>query len=359
MNVFDLEIPEKELESSLSRIYRQSVTIHRYEVEYKTKTPFKRVAAISLILSTVSGLKELQCIIKEVATHELIATSLANILMKYSSPVVFWYKEASIGYWMLTENINKWIDIVHPSRINETLVDGLYEIHSTMLGSTDALAANFNSFPISDSSFLSSRARRSLTDLHKLSRDRVVIELFDDWSTTVDHIEKNLSLDIDFPMTWVHGNYHPSSVRGIVDSSSNVRVAVYDWMYSCISYPQMDLASLLDRIDIMSNGQGLQSPTPILLDRYESMLIDEFENIDLEAFRDTYKFCYTCKMLPLLRWWTKCFIEHPTKEPERCILEMDTKLKRLREEEINDQSTSTEGSEEVDGEDTSKDESLS
>jgi len=331
MHVLGQYLPNEEISSSISRIYRQEVSILNCDVEVKSNTPPKRLASIELTLSTSATQKKLLAFFKETSENELVCTSLANKVMPYSSPRILWHTEAEGRCWMLLENIANWVNIGTPPRVNENMTEGLYEIHRVFLGQDDLLLQHFNTIPVASKDRMKSFATNAREELNALSSHVVAKELFVDWEKIKERVDSVLSRvgDIVFPKTLLHGNYFPSSLRGIFDSEGRVRVIAYDWLYSCIGYPQADLALLLDRIDIMANDQGLESPSPVLLQHYSDMLITEFSGVDFEQFLLTYEFCYICKILQVLKWWIRAFVKHPTHDPARSILEIKTKLRRL------------------------------
>lgn len=238
-----------------------------------------------------------------------------------------------------------WIDINSPERTSERIVDGLYAIHRVFLGGTDILSRNFKTFSVVSEEQLRSSISRTVADIEKLKGDRIVAELFESWPSVRECIEGRLvHTPLDFPMTLLHGSYYPNTVRGLLDSNGKVHIVAYDWQYAAIGWPQIDLALLLDRLDVIAIHQGQQGPSSVLYGRYWMQLVEDSPTIDFGRFISVYKFCYIYKALHLIRWWTKKFIVNPTLERGRAALEIQTKLEKILVDSVYSSSSSSSAS---------------
>jgi len=329
MEVFDLVVPDDELSRSLMRVYRQNLVIKSCEAELHAIHPPKRLAKLILHVGTDSGIKTVQVLVKESSKYELIILSLLNKLLPYSCPRVILYKPAPVGMWVILENIATWIDIANTG-MGETLVDGLFAIHAPFFGNTQMLVDNFKMIPTITERLLRASVSRALREIDDLCKNSVVAEHFTEWEKVRSAVERVLELPVglDFPTTLVHGSYYPNTVRGLMDSSGNVHVVAYDWQLASIGWLQLDLALLLDRMDIIAKDRGLEEPSPALCRRYWDIISTEFEGVDASVFDKVYSFCYVCRVLPLIRWWARCFVDQPLNSG-RAALEISTKFGRL------------------------------
>lgn len=343
MEVFDLRISDEELGGALARVYQQELVVRSYELEVHSELPTRRLAKIEVYVQTAEGIKELELLIKEGSLHELAALSLANKALPYSSPRVILHKLFPNGAWIVLENISTWVDVNSPERTSERIVDGLYAIHRAFLGSVDVLSSNFSIFPTTSEAQLRASISRTLTDIEELRDNKIVADLFETWPAVRECIDDRLSSsELDFPMTLLHGSYYPNTVRGLLDSEGNVHTVAYDWQYAAIGWPQIDLALLLDRLDIIARYQDQRGPSPVLCGRYWMQLYEEYPELDFERFISVYKFCYIYRALHLIRWWTKGFIAHPSREPGRAVLEVQIKLEKMLEDGEGSSSSSSE-----------------
>ena len=343
MEVFDLQISDEELGGALARVYQQELVVRSHELEVHSELPTRRLAKVEVHVQTAEGIKSLELLIKEGSRHELAALSLANKVLPFSSPRIVLYKFFSNGVWIVLENIATWVDVNSPERSSQRMVDGLYAIHRAFLGRVDVLSSNFSIFSTASESQLRSSISRTIADIEELRSNEIVADLFETWSDVRERIDNCLTTSLlDFPMTLLHGSYYPNTVRGFLGSEGRVHVVAYDWQYAAIGWPQIDLAILLDRLDIMARYQDLQGPSPVLCGRYWSQLCDGYPELDFERFISVYKFCYIYRALHLVRWWTKGFIAHPTREPGRAVLEVKVKLEKIMEDNESPSSTSSE-----------------
>jgi len=334
MEVFDLQISDEELGGALARVYQQELIVRSSELEVHSELPTRRLAKIEVHVQTAEGIKSLELLIKEGSLHELAALSLANKVLPFSSPRIILYKLFPNGAWLVLENIPTWVDVNSPERASARMVDGLYAIHRAFLGQVDVLSSNFSIFPATSETQLRSSISRTIADIEGLRSNEIVSDLFETWPDVRECIDKRLASPLlDFPMTLLHGSYYPNTVRGLLGSEGRVHVIAYDWQYAAIGWPQIDLAILLDRLDIMARYQELQGPSPVLCGRYWSQLCDGYPELDFERFISVYKFCYIYRALHLIRWWTKGFIAHPTREPGRAVLEVKVKLEKILEDD--------------------------
>jgi len=332
MEIFGLEIANDELERALARVYRQELGIRDCEIELHSEVPRQRLAKVTFFVQTVSGVKSLEVLVKESSEHELVVLSIANKLLPYSSPKVILYKPAPMGMWVVLENVSTWVDVGGKERTNESMLDGLYEIHREFFGNTQVLLGSFNVFTVVDEKTLRSGILRALQDVDELCSDHVVAELFGDWTEVLATVSSKLDAlpDLDFPFTLLHGSYYPNTVRGFRDAEGRFHVVAYDWQYSAIGWPQVDLALLLDRVDLIAESQGQQGPSPVLLERYWERLQEEFEDVDYMRFKNVYEICYLYRAIPLIRYWARKFIAHPSREPGQAVREIEMKLGKIR-----------------------------
>jgi hypothetical protein len=331
MEIFDLEIVNKELEQALTKVWRQELGIRDYEITFHSEIPGKCLAKVTLFLQTVSGVKTMEILVKESSEHELVVLSIANKLIPYSSPKVILYRPAARGMWLFLENVSTWIDIGGRERTNERMLDGLYEIHRVFFDDVQALLDNFNAFSVVTKETLRSGVLRALKSVDEIRFDRVYQRLFEDWGEVQESANSKLdSLDkLDFPMTVLHGSYYPNTVRGMRDEEGRIHVVAYDWQYSGIGWPQIDLALLLDRVDLIAASQGLESPSPVLLERYWTRVHEEFQRVDYDQFKCVYEICYLYRALPLIRWWAKNFVARPLHEASRAVNEITMKVEGI------------------------------
>lgn len=336
MEVFDLQITDEELGEVLARVYQQAMVVQSYELEVHSELPTRRLAKANIYVQATEGVKNLELLIKESSRHELATLSLANKVLPYSSPRVVLYKFFSKGAWIFLENISTWIDVQGRDRVNERIVDGLYAIHKVFIGDVGVLSSNFSMFPVAAEDQLRANISRTLDDIELLRGDRVVAELFENWSAVRECIDERLNSaePLVFPMTLLHGSYYPNTVRGLIDSRGTVHIVAYDWQYAAVGWPQIDLALLLDRLDLIAAFQGHKWPSPVLRDRYWMQLHEAHPNLNHEQFLSTYDFCYLHRALPLVRWWMKGLIQHPTRDPARPILEIKMKLAQILGDEV-------------------------
>lgn len=333
MEVFDCSVSDEELGGALARVYQQELVVRSYELEVHSELPTRRLAKAEVFVQTAEGVRSLELLIKEGSRHELAALSLANKVLPYSSPRVVLYKFFPSGSWIILENIATWVDVNSPERTNTRLVDGLYAIHKVFLGRVDVLSSNFSIFPTTSEEQLRASISRTIADIEELRSNEVVVDLFETWPAVRECIDNRLSsFQLDFPMTLLHGSYYPNTVRGLLDPDGSVHVVAYDWQYAAIGWPQIDLALLLDRLDIIARYQDLRGPSPALCGRYWMQLYEEHPELDFEQFISVYRFCYIYRALHLIRWWTKGFIAHPTREPGRAVLEVKIKLEKILED---------------------------
>jgi len=331
MEIFGLEITNETLERALIKAYHQDLGIRDYEVEFSSEIPGRRLAKVTLFIQTASGVKSMEILVKECSEHELVVLSIANKLLPYSSPKVILYRPAAKGMWVLLENVSKWVDIGGESRTNESMLDGLFAIHKVFFDNVQALLDNFNVFSVVTKETLRSGVLRALQDVDEIRSDRVVVELFEDWSQVQESANSKLSsLDkLDFPMTVLHGSYYPNTVRGMRDAEGRFHVVAYDWQYSGIGWPQIDLALLLDRLDLIAESRGQKGPSPVLLERYWTRVHEEFGRVDYDQFKSVYEVCYLYRAVPLIRWHAKNFAAHPSQGPGRAVREIKMKLDRI------------------------------
>jgi len=330
MEVFGLQISDEELGGALVRVYQQELVVRSYDLEIHSELPTRRLAKVEVYVQTDGGVKNLELLIKEGSRHELASLSLANKVLPFSSPRIILYKFFSNGVWLVLENIATWVDINSPERTSERMVDGLYAIHRVFFEGVDILSRNFSIFPATSEEQLRSSISRTIADIEKLHSNTIVADLFETWPAVKACIDNCLAtLPLNFPMTLLHGSYYPNTVRGLLDSEGRVHVVAYDWQYAAIGWPQIDLALLLDRLDVIAMYQDQRGPSPVLCERYWIQLSEEHPTLDFEQFISVYKFCYIYRALHLIRWWTKSFIGHPTREPGRAVLEVKIKLEKI------------------------------
>jgi hypothetical protein len=331
MEVFGLRITDEELGHALARSYQEELIVRSCNIEIHSDFPPRRLAKVDIHVQTAQGLKQLEILVKEGSRHELVAISLANKVLPYSSPKVILYKFFPNGAWIFLENFSTWVDVGGKERTYERMLDGLYTIHRVFLDRTDALTSNFNAFPTVSGEQLRASINRTLNDLDELRGNHIVSGLFVDWRAIREKIDERLSnvKVLSFPMTLLHGSYYPNTVRGLIDSENRFHVVAYDWQYCGIGWPQIDLALLLDRLDVISRSRNQKEPSPVLLGRYWMQLGEDFRDLEYTQFRDVYEFCYLYRALSLVRWWLKGFIASPIKEPGRAVLEVETKFDRI------------------------------
>lgn len=332
MQIFDFQIPDPELASALTRIYRTELIVLNYDFEFHSEVPGRRLALATIEVRTHEGNKTLGVLIKEGSEKELIVLSLMNKLLPYSSPKVIYHVKSPSGFWLLLENISTWVNTTGNYRINELMVDGLYNMQAAFFDNTRALLDNIKVFPISTGEILLKTGLTALAKISELSTHTLFVEVFEEynWQQMQEDINKQILeiKDYKFPLTLVHGNYYPNTVRSIKDPRDNVHVVVYDWQNVSIGWPQIDLVLLLDRIDVFASHQNISKPSPVLLQRYVSIFVDEF-GIDVDSFYKGYNICYICRTLPLMRWWMQNHIFQPSHDPSRVFLELHTKLKTI------------------------------
>jgi hypothetical protein len=332
MQVFDFQVPDEELEDALERLYQTRLSILKCEFEYHCQEPSRRLALANVFVQTSEGLKTVTILIKESSRRELTILSLMNKLLPYSSPKVIYYLEASTGMWILLENILTWVDVAGRHRVNETLVDGLYAIQAAFFNKTQSLLESFRMFSIMTGARLVHSGWQALNDIDTMGTENLFKDIFEEasWSQIRQRIAAKLELEPPiFPMTVVHNNYYPNTARAMKDADGGVHVIVYDWQNAAVGWPQIDLCLLLDRLDVIAEYQGLPGPSPILLQRYVERLTDEFD-IDVVNFYGVYDICYLCRILPLMRWWMRGYVQSPSRDPERTFLEVRSKLNHLR-----------------------------
>lgn len=334
MQVFDFQITDKELGAALGRIYQTELAILKYDFEFHCEEAPRRLALVTLEVQTPGSIKTVDVLVKESSEYELTVLSLMNKLLPYSCPRVIYHMETPSALFLLLENIPTWVDIDGRHRVNELLVDGLYVIQATFFDYTQTLLRTFKPFPVVTKERLLKTGTLALTDIDEMSGDPLFAEVFKEysWDVLKKSINKRLAgiKDYEFPMTLVHGNYYPNTVRAMRDSRGRVHVVVYDWQNAAVGWPQIDLVLLLDRLDILAAYQNLLGPSSALLQRYISTLVDEFD-IDVEMFYRVYRVCYLCRMLPLMRWWMRGHKQHPMHDPDRVFLEIRTKLGAITE----------------------------
>jgi len=334
MQVFDFQIPDKELSSALERIYQTELAVLQCEFEIHCEEPRRRLALATVNVQTHGGVRSLGILIKESSKYELTVLSLMNKLLPYSSPRVICHLETPETLWLLLENITTWVDIGGRHRVNETLVDGLYVMQAMFFDNTQPLLSSFRAFPVITRERLLKTGTVALEDIRVICKNELFAELFEEckWgelSATVSEWMGDAE-EYTFPTTLVHNHYNPNTTRAIRDPQGRVHVVVYDWQNAAIGWPQIDLALLLDRLDMIASGQGLAVPSPVLLQQYVSRLDDEYD-IDTELFYKVYNICYVCRMLPLMRWWMQGHMRSPAHDPARVFLEIRTKLDMISE----------------------------
>lgn len=332
MQIFDFQISDDDLTAALARTYRTEVLLLNYTFEFHSQHPGQRLALVNILVKTQEGERPLSMLVKEGSEKELIILSLMNKLLPYSSPRVIYYVKTPTTLWLLLENITTWVDISGRHKVNDLLVDGLYAMQQPFFDNTQLLLDNFKTFPISTGKRLLKTGLTALADVNVMCSDVLFVETFKayPWVTVQGGIQEiaSVAADVDFPTTIVHGNYYPNTARAIRDSQGDVHVVVYDWQNAAIGWPQIDLVLLLDRLDVLTSFQGLSNYSPVLLQRYLSALVDDF-GIDTDAFYEVYNACYLCRILPLLRYWMRGYMKHPTYNPDRVLLELQVKLKAI------------------------------
>lgn len=332
MQVFDFQIPDEDITTALTRIYRTELLLLKCDFEFHSRKVGQRLALANILVGTHEGDRPLGMLVKEGSEKELVILSLMNKLLPYSSPRVIYYVKTVSTWWLLLENIPTWVDISGRHRVNDLLVDGLYDIQAPFFGNIQPLLDNFKTFPASSGERLLKTGLTALADVNDMCSNGLFTETFEQypWSTIQEAIQEIMSVatSANFPTTIVHGNYYPNTARAIRDPRGDVHVVVYDWQNASIGWPQIDLALLLDRLDVLASFQGLSKPSPVLLQRYLSMLVEKF-GTDTDTFYEVYNACYLCRVLPLLRWWMKGHIKYPEHNPDRVLLELHTKLKTV------------------------------
>ena len=331
MIVFDLQVPEQVLEAALGSAYRSKLKILKFEfLKYRDDEP-QRLGLLTLTLDTADGIKSLEVIVKESTKHELLITSIANKLFPYNSPKVIYHELLDSKAWLLLENIKTWVDVCDRHRVNETLLDGLYEIHRVTFDNTAALIECFD-IPILTNDILYRRASSMLEEIQPLYEDKLFVEVFtEDIKTLLFAAKEKLKgmQDLAFPYVLAHSNYNPNSTRALQDSNGNYHVVVYDWVNSIVGWPQTDLVILLDRLQFAAFYQGLPDPSSILLERYLEHLLGDF-NVDTGMFFRLYKLCCICNALAVIRWWMRMHYKTPSQDPERAFLEIRAKFSLLQ-----------------------------
>lgn len=336
MDIFDLHISDDEFSTALSAAYKRELMARSYQFEYHSSMPRQRLAKVSVVVQTRSGLKTLEVLVKESTHHELMVLSLANKILPYSSPKVILYRFLPKSVWLVLENISTWVDVGAVGRVNENMLDGLYAIHKATLGATDAILENFGSLAVVKKNVIRSSIVRTIEELEGLSKSERVASLFSDWGKIKERAAARLGdiESITFPMALLHGSYYPNTVRGIA-VGERLHVVAYDWQYSAVGYPQLDLAMLLDRLDVIARQQGLEGPSTTLLDRYWAELHDDFGELVYSSFRQVFELCYLYRVLSLARWRLRQLVPNVASQiSERATLEVTVKFARLSSDTI-------------------------
>jgi len=291
-------------------------------VEYRTEVG-KRLGLLTFRVVTAQGEKALRILVKETNQNELLLTSLANKLFPYNSPRVVYYNTSSERTWLFLENLDNWVDVCDRSRVNETLVDGLYDIHQVTFMQTDTLLQHFD-LPVLPGAAI---YRRALTVFEGIKQNwggfsMLFTPAVCDRLTRVTESLAELG-SISFPQVLVHGNFVHNSTRGLVDARGNCHVVVYDWVNSVIGWPQADLVSLFDRIHFVAFYQNLPDPSPLLLERYMERLVEDFR-VDVNAFTRVFVLCQLCNALAVMRYWMQPPVAGS--DSERAFAEIRAKL---------------------------------
>ena len=330
MKVFDVLLSDEVLEEALTRTYKTKIDVLTSKFIIKNNNKPFRLGMITFTVSTNHGKKNVEVIVKDSTHHEILMQSIANKLLPYSSPKIIYYDACPESPLLIIENIDSWVDIAGISRVNETLIDGLYEMHIKTFDNT-ALLSNSFSIPVMTGSTLYRRTSSFITQIG----DQITNPIFER-IRNID-IQELLSFateylvgigQIEFPYVLVHNNFTHNSVRAIKDSNDNVHVIAYDWGNALIGWPQIDLVYLLDRVNVLAASQQLATPAPVLLLRYLNRLMNDF-NIDGNAFYHVFYTCAVCNALAIMGWWINHYVTKSTADPQRVFLEINTKLTEL------------------------------
>jgi len=333
IKIFDISVSVEELNEKITSIYKIPASIVSYTEESHIVKPLYRLGKLNLLLESSGKRLNLSLLVKECSSVELSLTSLMNIILPYSSPKVVYYQEKlmyHLGCWMFLENISTWVDLDGSNRIYENLLDGIYEIHKQFFDKDKLLIDTFPTlFRSVTWSFMKSIIENALFEISTLSIHPSLVELFPTWEKLQLKLEKRLPEQISFISTLVHNNYYPNSVRGMYDSRQNVRVVAYDWINSIVGWPQLDLVVLLDRIDVLTNAQLIQSPSDLLLERYLRRLRHDAINVSNEEFIKVYNLCYLYKVLPLIVILLKHFLRVENRNLKELKNELEPKISKL------------------------------
>ena len=299
MKIFDLNISNEQLELDLQSYYTSNVKLNTdiaISIQVGSDVLGRRLALVTIPINYEDKIQKPSFIIKETTKHELKMLSIANkIAYKFCPSILRYDIDNSVYIWM--ENLTTWLD-PFLFRVMETLVDNLFDLHNSTFTRVQEISETFDLSCITKESIISN----SLKEFDRLSK--LVINNQYTYINTIDLdvIKSKLDNTIDqfqkaeFPITLIHGYYVPSSIR-----TKGEILKVYDWNFSILGYPQLDLVLLIDRIVTLVYYQQLPCYIELLIGRYINQLTDA--GINCKHFHTVYTMCYFFRILPLLCSW--------------------------------------------------------
>ena len=334
MKVFDFEIPDSELSESISDIYKMPAVVMASTFEIAATEAPARLAKAVLTVQLGGSIKTLEVLVQECSPHTLAVVSVIEKLLPNSCPKIFGYRSLSDHAWLILENISTWLDTAGISRMNESALDGLFAIHSPFFGEQQLLLDSFKIFSVITKGQLSKHISFMMSEIDRLVTENhsAVINALADWSDVKTHISEVIIKSLDFPTTLLHGSYTPNNIRSISYPNEVSLIIAYDWRYARIGWPQLDLAILLDRLDMLAESKRTKGPSEALLERYWLCLRTSFDDnisVDFNQFLDVYKFSYICQALPLIRLWATRLSVDPKRDPLRATAEISLKCNTI------------------------------
>jgi hypothetical protein len=310
LKLFNLQIPISQIESDLSRYLKKDVKIEGIQVDIARETSGSRLA-----IATISTPKKYVFLVKESTEHELNVLHIVNkVVGKFVPRVLRWDKGESVFIWL--ENVPGWLN-PFLFKVAETLIDIIFEYHSYTIFNYKEVGETFL-LQLPDKGYITSVCDKALEALY---RDQIIEK------SDLDCIKKRLGDTLNafkqatFPLVLAHGYFVPSVIRAEGD-----RVVFYDWNCSSLTYPQIDLVLLMDRLITISNYQRYPCDIDFLLHRY----LRELNDLGVKGdFYPIYNTCYFFKILPLLRHWSLC---KPV--DERVEAEVKSKIATMKRLEV-------------------------
>ena len=338
MKVFDFEIPDSELSENISAVYKCSAIVQACSFEVANNTAPGRLAKVTITVQLNDSIKSLEVLVQECSPHTLAVVSVIEKILPNSCPKIFGYRLFSDHAWLILENVATWLDASGVSRMNETALDGLYEVHAPFLGNVQPLFDHFSIFSEITKSQLNKLIPLMIAKIDKLAVDapQQVVTALEDWADVKECVMEAVQTPLDFPTTLLHGSFTPNNIRSIQYPNNLSFVIAYDWRYSRIGWPQLDLAVLLDRLDLLAESRQYKGPSAPLLERYWLRLRIDLEStpVSFEQFVATYKFSYMCQALPLIRLWADRLSRDPERDPLRATAEIRLKCNTILDKDV-------------------------